>query len=143
MTFQIFWNAYGETILTLITGVLTATGLTAYIGAKVQKWLEKKDRKNEIEKIVKSCVELAQRQEPKLSGSEKYAFAAAKAAQWCDSVGLSVSEAEIEILIETACNGLYKNKQAKTADELIDEVVKASDDAAVEFADAKGGEDDE
>lgn len=139
MTFQDFWNAYGETLISLITGVLTATGLTAYISAKVQKWLEKKERKAEIEKIIKSCVELAQRQEPKLSGSEKYDFAAAKAAQWCDSVGLCVSEAELEILIETACNTLYKDKQAKTVDELIEEATCESE----EFMDAKGGEEDE
>ena len=142
MDFSVFLSTYGEQLISLIAGILTATGITAYISAKVQAWLEKNDRRREIEKIVRDCVELAQRQEPKLTGAEKYEFAAAKAAEWCASVGLQVSEVELEILIERACNTLLKGKEVRTLEEMANEVVE-NEEANVELADGKGGEEDE
>jgi len=141
MDFTTFWSIYGSQIISIITGVLTATGLTAYLSSKVTAWLDKNDRRKTINEIIEACVGLAERQEPKLSGSEKYAFATVKASEWLCSVGIEISEAELEIAIEKACN-VIKSAGKKTAEEIECEVLSGNA-AAEELCEGKGDDKDE
>ncbi len=112
MSISEFLTMYSSEIITLVIGA--ATAILTYIGTKIKASLEKSERSKTIEKIVSACVGIAERHEEKLSGQEKYEFAAAKASEWLATMGIDISEAELEMYIESACNTFKKTvKESK------------------------------
>lgn len=133
-----FLATYGDTILAAVLAVLTAVG--SYFGNKIKNYLDSKERARVIKEAVESAVGQAARIEPKLTGHEKYEWAAEKVSEYLGTKGITISELELEIAIEKAVNAVSKNV-AKTLDELT--YVALTDEEVVTELEASGKGDEE
>lgn len=93
-------------MLQILAAIITA--VASYIGVQIKnaytKYVDTKTKKE----IVKSTVEYVEQVSTTLKSEEKFAQAKAKAVEWLNSKGISISDTEIEILIESAVNALNK-----------------------------------
>ena len=103
-------NYIMEILATIITAV------ASYIGVQIKKaYTRYVDTKNKKE-IVKSTVEYVEQiyKGVMVSNEDKLNKAKEKALEWLNSKGLKISDTELDILIESAVNGLKNtNKEVK------------------------------
>ena len=103
-------NYIMEILATIITAV------ASYIGVQIKKaYTRYVDTKNKKE-IVKSTVEYVEQiyKGVMVSNEDKLNKAKEKALEWLNSKGLKISDTELDILIESAVNGLKStNKELK------------------------------
>lgn len=97
---EILKNYIFEILATIITGLVSFIGVsikntyTKYINNKTKKEIVK-DTVNYVEQVFKD-----------INGGEKLKKAKEKALEWLNEKGIKISETELEILIESAVNGL-------------------------------------
>lgn len=102
-------NYIMEILATIITAV------ASYIGVQIKKaYTRYVDTKNKKE-IVKSTVEYVEQiyKGVMISNEDKLSKAKEKALEWLNSKGLKISDTELDILIESAVNGLKKTNEVK------------------------------
>lgn len=102
-------NYIMEILATIITAV------ASYIGVQIKKaYIRYVDTKNKKE-IVKSTVEYVEQiyKGVMISNEDKLSKAKEKALEWLNSKGLKISDTELDILIESAVNGLKKTNEVK------------------------------
>jgi len=92
---------YGlEILMTIITALTSFVGIT--IKNAYTKYVDTQTKKE----IVKSTVCYIEQVYYAMNGEDKLAKAKEKALEWLNQKGLKISETELEILIESAVNGL-------------------------------------
>lgn len=102
-------NYIMEILATIITAV------ASYIGVQIKKaYTRYVDTKNKKE-IVKSTVEYVEQiyKGVMVSNEDKLNKAKEKSLEWLNSKGLKISDTELDILIESAVNGLKKTNEVK------------------------------
>ena len=93
-------NYLFEILATIITALASFIGVsiknayTKYVNTKTKKEIVK-DTVNYVEQVFKD-----------IHGAEKLNKAKEKALEWLNEKGIKISETELEILIESAVNGL-------------------------------------
>ena len=97
---EILQNYLFEILATIITALASFIGIsiknayTKYVNTKTKKEIVK-DTVNYVEQIYKD-----------IHGAEKLEKAKEKALEWLNEKGIKISDIELEILIESAVNGL-------------------------------------
>ncbi len=91
-----------ETILAIITGIIS------FIGLKLKKLYEEKINNETIKKIVTDTVKYVEQitKDISITSENKKQKAKDKIIEWLNEKGLSVSDTQLDILIESAVNGL-------------------------------------
>ncbi len=91
-----------ETILAIITGIIS------FIGLKLKKLYEEKINNETIKKIVTDTVKYVEQitKDISITSKNKKQKAKDKIIEWLNEKGLSVSDTQLDILIESAVNGL-------------------------------------
>lgn len=107
-------NSLMPYIISAAATVLAAVG--AWLGTKVKAWLDTKEKKDIVEATVKYVEQIGKA----LGSDEKLELAKQKALDWAKSKGISVSDIELEILIEATVNGF--SKEYNSSDLLVEEV---------------------
>lgn len=99
-------------ILEIIAAILT--GVASFIGMKVKKIYEEHVNTKTKEDVVASTVKYVEQVYKDIHGAEKLEKAKEKALEWLNEKGISISDIELEILIEASVNsfnnGLKENK---------------------------------
>ena len=97
---EILQNYLLEILVTVITAV------TSFIGLRIKdaytKFIDTQTKKE----IVKDTVNYVEQVYKDIHGAEKLEKAKEKALEWLNEKGIKISETELEILIESAVNGL-------------------------------------
>ena len=88
-----------EIIAAIITGVAT------FVGVKIKKIYEEYVNTKMKEDIVKTTVEYVEQVYKDIHGEEKLNKAKEKALEWLKEKDITISDTELEILIEAAVNG--------------------------------------
>ena len=88
-----------EILAAIITAVASFVGVT--IKNAYTKYIDTKTKKE----IVKATVEYVEQVFKEIHGEEKLNKAKEKALDWLKEKGIKISDAELEILIESAVNG--------------------------------------
>ena len=94
------WEILSEILLSVASIVIPA--IFTWLGTKINAFLKEKMKKE----IVVEVVNYVEKTCSKLSSTEKYQEALSKASEWLESKNISVSETELNILIESAVNNL-------------------------------------
>ena len=102
-------NAIQPYFLEIIAGILTA--VATYIGSKIKKLYEEKVNTETKEKIVKTVVNAVEQLYKDLHGEEKLDKCLENIVEMFNEKGLTASELEIRMLIESAVNGFNKGKE--------------------------------
>lgn len=97
---EILQNYGIEILMTIITALTSFVGIT--IKNAYTKYVDTQTKKE----IVKSTVSYIEQVYYAMNGEDKLAKAKQKALEWLNQKGLKISETELEILIESAVNGL-------------------------------------
>lgn len=92
-------------ILTAIAGYV-ATKIKAFIDSKIDK-----DKQDRLLKFIKVTVDYVEQIGIKLKPEEKFNLAKAKALIWINEKGITVSEDELEILIEAFVHNLTAKEE--------------------------------
>ena len=101
-----FWSEYG---MTLIYTVLTA--VLGFIGIAIKQILSKLSADKTKESVVKTCVNAAEQLYKDLHGEEKLAKVKENIVEMLNEKGISISDIEMDMLIEAAVAEI--NKQLK------------------------------
>lgn len=107
---EIIQNNLIEILATIITAVASFIGVS--IKKAYTKYVDTKTKKE----IIKATVEYIEQiyKTAMITNEDKLAKCKEKALEWLNSKGLKISDTELEILIESAVNGLKKtNKEEK------------------------------
>lgn len=99
-------NALIPTIATLLAGLLT------WLGVKIHNYIDQKQQDEQVRAIVKSTVEYVEQVYSVLDGPAKLQKAEDSATEWLKEKGITVSDTELRILIESFVNGLSGVKGA-------------------------------
>lgn len=104
------WGALGNQLLDILLPILATflTGLFTYIGTRLKKVYEEKVNTETAKNVVEDTVRFVQQVYKDLKGPEKLEKATAQVVEILQSKGISMSEAEINMLIESAVYGLNK-----------------------------------
>lgn len=103
--FQEFLNTYGSTILyTLITTFGTA--ILSFIGLKIKAIYEKISTDKIKKSVAKTCVEAIEQIYKDLHGEEKYEKCVEAVTAMLNQKGITVTDLEIKMLIESAVKQL-------------------------------------
>lgn len=104
------WATFGNQLLDILLPVLATflTGLFTYIGTRLKKVYEEKVNTETAKNVVEDTVRFVQQVYKDLKGPEKLEKATAQVVEVLQSKGISMSEAEINMLIESAVYGLNK-----------------------------------
>lgn len=91
------------------------TGLASYIGLKIKTAYEKYADTKTKKEIVKATVEYIEQiyKNVMVTNEDKFNKAKGKAIEWLNSKDLKISDTELEILIESAVNGLKKTNEVE------------------------------
>ena len=84
--------------------VAIITGVASFVGIEVKKIYEKYINTKVKRDVVDSTVKYVEQVFKDIHGEEKLNKAKEKARQWLAEKGISISEVELEILIESAVN---------------------------------------
>lgn len=99
-----FVSSYGASILyTVFTTVLT------FIGITIKKIYEKYINTQIKEKVVKDCVNAVEQLYKDLHGEEKYNKAVEYISEMLEQKGITITELEIKMLIESACHSFNES----------------------------------
>ena len=82
------------------------TGLASFIGVSIKNAYTKYINTKTKKEIVKNTVNYVEQVFKDIHGTEKLEKAKEKALEWLNEKGIKISETELEILIESAVNGL-------------------------------------
>ena len=93
-----------EIILPILATTLTT--ILSYIGLRLKSAYEKHIDTREKELVVKNTVKYVEQVFGALKGAEKLEKAKATALDWLNSKGITISDAELTILIESSVNAL-------------------------------------
>lgn len=99
-----------EEIITtyLVPAIITLIGgFFAWVGTKIKNLIEEKVKNEEVKDIIENVVMYTEQKCSELTSSEKFDTALAKASEWLESKDITVSEAQLEMLIEAAVNNFY------------------------------------
>ena len=104
------WATLGNQLLDILLPILATflTGLFTYIGTRLKKVYEEKVNTETAKNVVEDAVRFVQQVYKDLKGPEKLEKATAQVVEILQSKGISMSEAEINMLIESAVYGLNK-----------------------------------
>ena len=104
------WATLGNQLLDILLPVLATflTGLFTYIGTRLKKVYEEKVNTETAKNVVEDAVRFVEQVYKDLHGQEKLEKTTAQVVEVLQSKGISISEAEINMLIESAVYGLNK-----------------------------------
>lgn len=91
-----FINDYG---LAIISTILTA--IFGFLGAKIKRYLDEKENARIVQHVVKTTVLAVEQMYQELKGTEKYELALRNIVEQLEQKGISVTELEIQMLIES------------------------------------------
>lgn len=103
-----------DNLIQILATIITA--VASYIGVQIKKAYTKYVDTKTKKEIVKSTVEYVEQiyKGVMVSNEDKLNKAKEKALEWLNSKGLKISDTELDILIESAVNGLKNtNKEEK------------------------------
>ena len=101
MDYNALMNELMPSIISMAVTVLTVLG--GYLGMKLKEILNTKQKRDIVEATVKYVEQVGK----SLGSEEKLELAKKKALEWLNSKGLTVSEVELEILIEAFVNDFF------------------------------------
>ena len=90
-------------LMTILTGVAT------WIGTKIKSIIEEKAKNEKVKDIIYDVVKYVEQTSKDLASSDKFDRAVKNATEWLNSKGINLSSYELEIMIESAVNDLYRN----------------------------------
>ena len=90
-------------LLEIIAAILT--GIATFIGVKLKKVYEEYVNTKVKKEVVDTTVKYVEQVYKDIHGEEKLNKAKEKALDWLNDKGISISEVELEILVEAAVNG--------------------------------------
>lgn len=112
------WGALGNQLLDILLPLLATflTGVFTYIGTRLKKVYEEKVNTETAKAVVEDAVRFVEQVYKDLKGQEKLEKATAQVAEILQSKGITITEAEINMLIESTIYGLNKGwfQPAKT-----------------------------
>ena len=97
---EILQNYIFEILVAIITAMMSFIGLR--IKNAYTKYIDTQTKKD----VVKDTVKYIEQVYKDIHGKEKLEMAKIKALEWLNEKGIKISEVELEILIESAVNGL-------------------------------------
>lgn len=97
-----------DNLIQILATIITA--VASFIGVSIKKAYTKYVDTKTKKEIVNSTVEYIEQiyKNVTITNEEKLAKAKEKALEWLNTKGLKISDTELEILIESAVNGLKK-----------------------------------
>lgn len=98
-----------QILATIITAVASFIGMS--IKKAYTKYVDTKTKKEIVESTVKYIEQIYKG--VMISNEDKLSKAKEKALEWLNSKGLKISDTELDILIESAVNGLKKTNEVK------------------------------
>lgn len=98
-----------EILATIITAVASFIGMS--IKKAYTKYVDTKTKKEIVDSTVKYIEQIYKG--VMISNEDKLSNAKEKALEWLNSKGLKISDTELDILIESAVNGLKKTNEVK------------------------------
>ena len=110
-----FISTYGNEILyTVLTAIISFVGLK--LKSSYDKFMNDKSKKQVVEDTVKYVEQIYKN----LSSKKKFEKAKENVIELLNDKGISITDLELQVLIESACNNLSKtsntsNKDVKTA----------------------------
>ena len=102
-------NAIQPYLLEIIAGIMTA--VATFIGSKIKKIYQEKVNTETKEKVVKTVVNAVEQLYKDLKGEEKLNKCLEHIVEMFNQKGLTASELEIRMLIESVVNGFNKGKE--------------------------------
>lgn len=90
-------------LLEILVAILT--GIASFIGMKIKKIYEEYVNTKVKKDVVDATVKYVEQIYKDVHGEEKLNKAKEKALEWLNEKGISISEVELEILIEASVNG--------------------------------------
>ena len=108
-------NAIQSNLFEIVNTILI--GIITFLGTKVKqtydKYVNDKTKKEVVEATVKYVEQICSTLEVKKTSLEKFNQAKEKSIEWLNEKGISISETELEILIESAVNSFNKSVGVK------------------------------
>ncbi len=98
-----------QILATIITAVASFIGMS--IKKAYTKYVDTKTKKEIVDSTVKYIEQIYKG--VMISNGDKLSKAKEKALEWLNSKGLKISDTELDILIESAVNGLKKTNEVK------------------------------
>ena len=92
-----------EYLLEIIVAILT--GIASFIGVKIKKLYEEYVNTKTKKDVVDTTVKYVEQVYKDIHGEEKLNKAKDKALEWLNEKGITISDTELEILIEASVNG--------------------------------------
>ena len=111
------WNALLNELFStyLIPAVVTIVGAVAsWIGVQLKRLYTEKDNTKEKQDVVQSTITYIQQVYGDLKGEEKLEKALDTASEWLTSKGITVSDSELRVLIESAVYNMKKGLESGT-----------------------------
>lgn len=90
-------------LLEILVAILT--GVASFIGMKIKSIYEEHINTKTKQDVVTSTVKYVEQVYKDIHGAEKLEKAKEKALEWLNEKGISISDTELEILIEASVNG--------------------------------------
>lgn len=123
------WTTIGNQLVDILLPVLATflTGLFTYIGTKLKSAYEKKVNTETAKAVVEDVVKFVEQVYTDIHGKEKLQKAIEQASIILQNKGISISEAEINMLIESAVYGLNEGlntEQKEALKEITDDTNK-------------------
>lgn len=102
-----------DNIIQILATIITA--VASFIGMSIKKaytkYVDTKTKKEIVDSTVKYIEQIYKG--VMISNEDKLSKAKEKALEWLNSKGLKISDTELDILIESAVNGLKKTNEVK------------------------------
>lgn len=100
-----------DNLIQILATIITA--VVSYLGIQIKKAYTKYVDTKTKKEIVKATVEYVEQiyKSTEVSSEDKLDKAKDKALEWLNNKGLKISDTELEILIESAVNGLKKEEK--------------------------------
>lgn len=102
-----------DNLIQILATVITA--VASFIGMSIKKaytkYVDTKTKKEIVDSTVKYIEQIYKG--VMISNEDKLSKAKEKALEWLNSKGLKISDTELDILIESAVNGLKKTNEVK------------------------------
>ena len=123
------WTTIGNQLIDILLPILATflTGLFTYIGTKLKSAYEKKVNTETAKAVVEDVVKFVEQVYTDIHGKEKLQKAIEQASIILQNKGISISEAEINMLIESAVYGLNEGlntEQKEALKEITDDTNK-------------------
>lgn len=106
-----YLNQFIDAVMPYVITIVTA--IAGYVAVKIKNKYEEKANTDTKKQIVEDTVKYVQQVYETLDGTEKFQKAVSTATEWLNEKGLSISEAELAILIESAVKG-FKDSWTST-----------------------------